>query len=83
MLSHAQTGRSRVISCHLRDIGGYRSKAGYICYHGKEPWGNVTGGQMESMRRLTHVIPSMSIKDRTIVGTFVEMERMPLTQLAG
>ena len=24
-------------------------------------------------------IPSVSIKDRTIVGTFVEIERMPLT----
>ena len=25
-------------------------------------------GQAESMRRLTHVIPSMPIKDRTVVG---------------
>ena len=31
------------------------------------------------MRRLTHVIPSMPIKDRTIVGTFVKIERKPLT----
>ena len=83
MLSHAQTGRSRVISCHMQDIGRYRSTVGYICYHGKEPWGNVNGGQVESMCRLTHVIPSMLIKDRTVVGTFVEIERMPLTQLAG
>ena len=52
---------------------------GYIWYRGKEPWGNVTGGQMESMHRLTHVISSMSIKDRTIVGTFVEIEHMHLT----
>ena len=52
---------------------------GYICYHGKEPWGNITRGQMESMRRLTYVISSMLIKDRTIVGTFIEIERMPLT----
>ena len=73
MLSHAQTGRSRVISWHLRDIGGYRSTVGYICYHGKEPWGNATRGQMESMRRLAHVIPSMPIKDRTVVGTSVEI----------
>ena len=34
---------------------------------------------MESMRRLAHVIPSMPIKDRTVVGTFVEIECMPLT----
>ena len=31
------------------------------------------------MRRFTHVISSMPIKDRTIVGTFVEIERMSLT----
>ena len=37
----------------------------------------------ESMCRLTHVIPSVPIKDRTIVGAFVEIERMPLTWLAG
>ena len=51
---------------------------GYICNHGKEPWGNVNGGQ-QSLCRLTHVIPSVPIKDRTIVGAFVEIERMPLT----
>ena len=79
MLSHAWTGRSRVISCHLQDIGGYKSTVGYICYRGKEPCGNVTGGQTKSMHRLTHVISSVPIKDRTIVGTFVEIERMPLT----
>ena len=56
--------------------------AGYICYRGKEPWGNVTGGQTESMRRLTHMILSVPINDRTIVGTSVEIERMPLTLLA-
>ena len=83
MLSHAQTGRSRVISYHLRDIDGYQGMVGYICYHGKEPWGNVTRVWMESMRRLTHVIPYVSIKDHTVDGTFVEIECMPLTQLAG
>ena len=51
----------------------------YICYHGKEPWGNINGDRAESMCRLTHVIPSVPIKDRTIVGAFVEIERMPLT----
>ena len=68
-----------MISCHLRDIGGYQSTVGYICYHGKEPWGNVNGGRAESMCRLTHVNLSMPIKDRTVVGTFVKIERMPLT----
>ena len=68
-----------MISCHLRDIGGYRSTIDYICYRGKEPWGNVNGGWAESMCRLTHMIQSVLIKDRTIVGAFVEIERMPLT----
>ena len=68
-----------MISCHLRDIGGYQSPVGYICHRGTEPWSNVTGGQTESMRRLTHVMSSVLIKDRTIVGTFVEIERMSLT----
>ena len=68
-----------MISCHLRDIGGYQSTVGYICYHGKEQWGNVNGGQIESMCRLTHVIPSMPVKDRTVVGAFDKIEHMPLT----
>ena len=34
---------------------------------------------MESMCRFTHVIPSVPIKDRTVVGTFIEIERIPLT----
>ena len=83
MLSHAQTGRSRVISCHLRDIGGCRSTVAYISYHGTEPWGNINGGRTESMCGLTHVIPSMPIKDRTIVCASDKIERMHLTQLAG
>ena len=53
MLSNAYTSRSRVISYHLRDIGGYQSTVGYICYRRKEPWDNVTGGQAESKCRLT------------------------------
>ena len=68
-----------MISCHLRDIGGYQSTVGYICYRGKEPWCNVNGGRVESMCKLTHVIPSMPVKDRTVVGTSVEIECMPLT----
>ena len=83
MLSHAQTGRSQVISCHLRDIGGYQSTVGYICYRGKEPWGNVNGGWVESMCGWTHMIPSVPIKDHTVVGTSDKNECMPITQLAG
>ena len=68
-----------MISCHLRGIGGYRSTVSYISYHGKEPWGNVNGGRAESMCRLTHVIPSVPIKDRTVVVTSNKIERMPVT----
>ena len=68
-----------MISYHLRDIGGYRSTVGYICYRGKEPWGNVNGGQAESMCRLTHVIPSVLIKDRIVVGASDKIERIPIT----
>ena len=68
-----------MISYHLRDIGGYRSTIDYICYRGKESWGNVNGGRAESMCRLTHVIPFVPVKDRTIVGTSDMIERMPLT----
>ena len=56
---------------------------GYICYRGKEPWGNINRGQAESMCRLTHVIPFVPIKDRTVVGTSDKIEHMPITQLAG
>ena len=59
-----------MISSHLRDIGGYHSIVGYICYRGKEPWGKVNGGRVESMCRLTHVISFVPIKDHTIVGAF-------------
>ena len=68
-----------MISCHLRDIGGYRSTVGYICYREKEPWGNENGGWVESMCRLTHVILSVQVKDRTVVSTSVKIERMPHT----
>ena len=39
----------------------------------------VNRGQAESMCRLTHVILSMSIKDRTVVGASDKIERMPIT----
>ena len=68
-----------MISCHLRDIGGYRSTVGYICYRGKEPWGDVNRGQTESICGMTHVILSVLIKDHTVVGPFDKIERMPIT----
>ena len=52
---------------------------GYICYHGKESWGNVNGGRVEFLCRLTHVISSVPIKDCTIVGTSNKIKCMPLT----
>ena len=39
----------------------------------------VNRGRVESMCRLTHVIPSMPIKDRTVVGASDKIERMPIT----
>ena len=46
---------------------------------GKEPCGNRNGGRAESMCRLTHVIPSMPVKDRTVVGASDKIEGMPIT----
>ena len=34
MLSHSQLDRSRVISCHLQDIGRYLVTVDYNCYRG-------------------------------------------------
>ena len=39
----------------------------------------VNRGRAESMCRLTHMILFVLIKDHTIIGAFVEFERMPLT----
>ena len=36
-------------------------------------------GRAESMRRMTHVILSKSIKDRTVVGASDKIECMPIT----
>ena len=82
MLSNAQTGRSRVISNHLRDIGGYRNTVGYICYRGKEPWDTSKWRPDGVYGGLAYVILSMPIKDHTIVGPFDNIECMPTTQLA-
>ena len=68
-----------MISCHLRDIGGYQSTVGYICYRGNNIVLIMNGGRVESMCRLTHVISFVLVKDRTVVGTSIKIERMPLT----
>ena len=36
-------------------------------------------GRAESMHRMTHEIPSVPIKDRTVVGISDKIERMPIT----
>ena len=87
MLSHAYTDRSRVISYHLRDIGGYQSMVGYICYRGIEPWGkrkSRPGRKSIEKQPDMEVLGvdlslSMSIKDHTIVGASNKIECMPLT----
>ena len=75
------------MSYHLRDIGGYWSTVGYICYHGTEPWGKRKSRpdrklveKQQDMEVLgVDLSPSVSIKDRTIVGASDKIERMPLT----
>ena len=75
------------MSCHLRDIGGYRSTVGYICYRGTEPWGKsksrpgrISIEKQQGMEVLgVDLSPSVSIKDRTVVGTSNKIERMPIT----
>ena len=39
----------------------------------------VNRGRAESIRRMTHVILSEPIKDRTVVGASDKIERMPIT----
>ena len=34
-----------LLESFMFDIGGYQSTVSYICYPGKEPWGNVNGGR--------------------------------------
>ena len=67
------------MTCHLRDIGGYRSTVGYICYRGTEPWGKRESRPGGVYGRLTHVILSAPIKDSTVVGASHKIERMPIT----
>ena len=45
----------------------------------KNHGGNVNRGWAESMCRLTHVIPSVLIKDCTVIGASDKIEHMPIT----
>ena len=60
---------------------------GYICYRGKEPWGKSKsrpGGMSIEKQQDMEVLgvdlsPSVSVKDRTVVGASDKIELMPLT----
>ena len=75
MLSPALSGRSQVISCHLRDIGIFiYGTVGYICYRGMEPCVNemrpdgMTIVKQQGMEVLgVNISPSESFKDRFAV----------------
>ena len=75
------------MSYHLRDIGGYRSTVGYTCHHGTEPCGKsksrLDGRSIEKQQDMevlgVDLSPSVSVKDRTIVGTSNKIERMHIT----
>ena len=68
MLSNAYTG---VISCYLRDIGGYQSTVGYICYRGNNhvlinksrPVGIMIEKQQGMEVLGAYLSPSVLIKD--------------------
>jgi hypothetical protein len=64
MLSPALTGRSQVISCHLRALGIYMAWLAIFCYRGKEPWINSkkTGWKLTGAIMLI-VPPSVLVKD--------------------
>ena len=66
MLSHALFGRSQVISYHLRDIGGYQSTVGYICYPGnndvlinKRRLGGIMIEKQQGMEVLVPIYPRL------------------------
>ena len=52
---------------------------GYIFYRGKEPWGKSKSRPGGVYGKWTHVIPSVLIKDRTVVGASDKIERMDIT----
>ena len=86
MLSYAKLSRSQVISCHLRDIGGYLITVGYICYHGNNhgfnnEWrlGGMTIVKQQGMEVLgVNLSLSVSFKDRRCMSSR-RVECMPNT----
>ena len=79
MLSHALSGRSRVISCHLQDIGRYLIMVGYNCYRGnnhvlmnKKETGQDCDREATRHGGLgAYLSPSVSVKDRFTVRPHV------------
>ena len=57
-----------MISCHLRDIGDTAARLAIFAIVEQNHGVKENRGRAESMRRLTHVIPSVPIKERTVVG---------------
>ena len=68
-----------MISCHLRDIGGNRARLAIFAIVEKNHGVKVNRGRAESMCRLTHVIPSMPIKNVPLLALFDKIERLPIT----
>ena len=72
-------GRSRVISCHLRDIGRYLVTVGYNCYRGnnhvlmnkKETGGNCDREATRHGGLGAYLSPSVSVKDRFTVRPYI------------
>ena len=68
-----------MISCHLRDIGGYLITVGYICYHGNNhgvnnDWrpGGMTIVKQQGMEVLgVDLSPTVSFKDQYTVRPLV------------
>ena len=68
-----------MISCHLRDIGDTTAWLAIFAIMEKNHGVKVNQGRAESMCRLTHVISSVLVKDRIVIGTSDKIEHMPLT----
>ena len=75
VVSHASSNKSRVISCHLQDIGRYLITLGYNCYRGNNlVLMNKKETERDYDREATrhgglgaYLSPSVSIKDRFAV----------------
>ena len=68
-----------MIFYHLRDIGDTEARLAIFAIVEQNHGVKENQGRAKSMCRLTHVIPSVLIKDRTVVGTSDKIERMHIT----